>query len=200
MTIPSLANSIALHRISTWDHCNRWNDLICVRLLCQRESLDGYDKSYTSVSYFAVTYEENPLCELFATPTYSKASWYGSSFEREMTTKPAESLPWQPFYAVQLNAHKSHFMYIHHQMYLCVLSFWHRLTNKRHEKLKSYSCNEVCANIHEYLDVLRPLNFDTIIGIISIEKSVKFTNDSSRAGKACHVTIAADDKAHETEQ
>lgn len=59
----------------------------------ERESLAGYDRSYTSVSYFAVTYKENPLCELFATPTYSKASWYGFSFERKMTTKPAESLP-----------------------------------------------------------------------------------------------------------
>ena len=29
---------------------------------------------------------------------------------------------------------------------------------------------------------------------------MKFTDDASRAGKACHVTIPADDKAHETEQ
>ena len=35
---------------------------------------------------------------------------------------------------------------------------------------------------------------------MAIERSVKFTDDSSRAGKACHVTIPTDDKAHETEQ
>ena len=29
---------------------------------------------------------------------------------------------------------------------------------------------------------------------------MKFTDDSGRAGKACHLTIIADDKAHETEQ
>ena len=31
----------------------------------------------------------NPLCELFITRTYNKSTWYGSSFEREMTTKPS---------------------------------------------------------------------------------------------------------------
>ena len=31
----------------------------------------------------------NPLCELFITRTYNNSTWYGSSFVREMTTKPS---------------------------------------------------------------------------------------------------------------
>ena len=40
-------------------------------------------------SCFAVNHEENPLCELFISRTYSKSSWYGFSFECEMTAKPS---------------------------------------------------------------------------------------------------------------
>ena len=43
-------------------------------------------------------------------------------------------------------------------------------------------------------------NFESAVELNSIEKSAKFTDDSSRAGKSCHVTIAADDKAHSAEQ
>ena len=34
-----------------------------------------------------VDHEENPFSQLLITRSYSKSSWYGSSFERELTTK-----------------------------------------------------------------------------------------------------------------
>ena len=39
--------------------------------------------------YFMVDHEENPFSQLLITRSYSKSSWYGSSFECEMTTKPS---------------------------------------------------------------------------------------------------------------
>ena len=38
--------------------------------------LAGYGKMCTSVSYFAVKYEETLLCELFITLTHSESFWY----------------------------------------------------------------------------------------------------------------------------
>ena len=80
----------------------------------------------------------NPLCELFIRRVNLSC---GSSFERELTTKPLSSVTafffffFFFFYAVQLNAYDKELVpseCIHHQMYVRVLSFsWHRQTRDK---------------------------------------------------------------------
>ena len=45
---------------------------------------------------------------------------------------------------------------------------------------------------------LHLFSFDNNYELITVEWNV-LTDDSSRAGKACHVTIPTEDKTHETE-
>ena len=69
---------------------------------------------------FAVNDEENPLCELFITSMYTLIWIQLWAWNNNKTA----SLLWQPFYAVQLNAHdkelQSHIQCSHRQMYLRV--------------------------------------------------------------------------------
>ena len=104
-------------------------------------------------SYFAVTHEETPLCELFITNTYSKSSWYGSSFGRKMTTKHivfGDSLV-TLYSRMCTTRNKSHFQSIHIRcIYVSCLKLLTQ-TNKRqrtHVGNSVYKCEGERISVH----------------------------------------------------
>ena len=90
----------------------------------------SYNKTYaTNVLQFAVNDAENPLCELFITGMYILVWIQIWAWNNNKTA----SLHWQPFYAVQLNAHdkklQSHIQCSHRHVSMCLFLFyfyWHK--------------------------------------------------------------------------